>query len=70
MKHFFFWDVEIQSDHLILARRPELERVNENKRICQKVDLVIQVGKRVKINESQKKDKYLDHARELRKWNM
>ena len=30
--HKLLWDVEIQTDHLISARRPELVRVNNNKK--------------------------------------
>ena len=47
---------DIQMDHLISARRPDLMIINKNKRTCK---------------ECEKNDKYLDLARELKKlWNM
>ena len=55
-----FSNFEIQMDHLILARRPELEIINKKKkRICCIGDFAI-----VKIKESEKINKYFDLARE------
>ena len=59
MRHKVLWDLEIQTDHLISARRPELH--NEKK----KENLADQ---RVKSKESEKSDKYLDLARELKNY--
>ena len=57
--HKILWDFEIQTDHLIPARRPELLQKREP------------ADHRVKIKENEKRDKYLDLARELEKlWNM
>ena len=45
--------------------------INKRKRTCHQVDFVIPVDYRRKIKENQKKDKYFDFARELRKlWNI
>ena len=67
--HKVLWDFDIQTDHLISARRPDLIVINEKKRTCKIVDLII--VDRIKLKESEKKDKYLDLARELKKlWNM
>ena len=40
--------------------------INKKKRTCHQVDFAIPADDRVKIKESQKKDKYLDIARELK----
>ena len=58
------------------AQRPDLMIINKKKkkkRICKIVNLAVPVGHRIKLKECKKKDKYLDHARELKKkqlWNM
>ena len=43
----------------------------QKKRICKIVDFAVPADHRIKLKECEKKDKYLDHARELKKlWNM
>ena len=44
----------------------------QKKRICKTVDFAVPADHRIKLKESEKKDKYLDLARELKKkrWNM
>ena len=65
------WDFNIQTDHLISARRPDLIIINTKKRICKIVDFAVPANHRINLKESEKKDKYLDLARELKKlWNM
>ena len=54
MTHKFLWDFDIQTDHLISARRSGLIIINKKK-------------KRIKLKECEKKDKYLVLARELKK---
>ena len=55
-------------DHLISARRPHLIIINKKKQICKIVDFA---DHRINLKECEKKDKYLDLARELKKlWNM
>ena len=67
----FQWDFNIQTDHLIPARRPDLIIINKRKRICKIVDFAVPTDHRIKLKECEKKDKYLDLARELKKlWNM
>ena len=66
-------DFDIHMDHLILARRPDLIIINKNKkkRTCKIVDLAVPADHRIKLKENEKKNKYLDLARELNKlWNM
>ena len=67
--HKLLWDFNIQTDNLIPARRPNLN--NKKKRICKIVDFVVPADHRINLKECEKKDKYLDLARELKKlWNM
>ena len=69
--HKLLWDFNIQTDHLISARRPDLIIINKKKRTCKIVDFAIPADHRIKLKECEKKDKYLDLARELKKqWNM
>ena len=65
------WDFDIQTDHLISARRPDLIIINKKKRTCTIVDFAVPADRRIKLKEREKKDKYLDLARELKKlWKM
>ena len=69
--HKLLWDFNIQTDHLIPARRPDLIIINKKKRTCKRVDFAVPADHRIKLKECEKKDKYLDLARELKKlWNM
>ena len=69
--HKLLWDFNIQTDHLIPARRPDLIIINKRKRICKTVDFAVPADHRINLKESEKKDKYFDLARELKKlWNM
>ena len=44
---------------------------NNKKRICKIVDFAVPADHRINLKECEKKDKYLDLARELKKlWNM
>ena len=61
--HKLLWDFKIQMDYLISARR--LDNYKQKKRTYKIVDL------KIKLKECEKKDTYLDLARELKKqWNM
>ena len=67
----FPWDFDIQTDHLISARRPDLIIINKKKKTCKIVDLAVPANYRIKLKECEKRDKYLDLAGELKKlWNM
>ena len=69
--HKLLWDFNIQTDHLIPAWRPDLIIINKKKRTCKIVDFAIPADHWIKLKECEKKDKYLDLARELKKlWNM
>ena len=64
----------IQTDHLISARRPDLIIINKKKKkkkICKIVDFAVLADHRIKLKECEKRDKYFDLSRELKKvWNM
>ena len=65
--HKLLWDFNIQTDHLIPAGRPDLIIINKRKRICKIVDVAVPADHRINLKESEKKVKYLDLARELKK---
>ena len=70
--HKLLCDFNIQTNNLIPARRPELIIINKKKkrkkkRTCKIVDFAVQADHRIKLQECEKKDKYLDIARELKK---
>ena len=68
--HKLQWDFNIQTDPLIPAKRPDLIIINKKKRICKIVDFAVPADHRINLKESEKKDKYLDLARELKRvWN-
>ena len=68
--HKFLWDFNIQTDHLIPTRRPDLIIIIIKKRTCKIVDFAVPADHRIKLKECEKKDKYLDLARELKQlWN-
>ena len=66
--HKLVWDFDIQTDRLIMARRPDQVIINKNpppkkpqktKRTCRIVDLAVPADYRVELKESEKKDKYV-----------
>ena len=65
--HKLQWDFDIQTYHLISAKRPEFMIIN--KKI---VDVAVPADHRKKLKEYEKKNKYLDLVRKLKKkmWNM
>ena len=69
--HKLLRDFDIQTDHLISARRPDLIIINKKERTCRIVDFAVPVDHRVKSKKSEKKDRYHDLAKELKKpWNI
>ena len=66
--HKLLWDFNIQTDHLISATKPDLIIINKKKKETNKiVDFAVPVDHRIKLKECEKRDKYLDLARELKK---
>ena len=50
------WDFDIQTDHLILARRPDLKIINnKKKRTCEIVDFAVSTDHRIKLKKKWKK---------------
>ena len=69
--HKLLWDFDIHTDHLISARGPNLIIINKKKRTFKIVNFAVPADHKIKLKECEKKDKYLDLARELKKlWNM
>ena len=65
--HKLLWDFNIQTDHLI-DRRPDLIlNKKKKKRICKIIDFAVPVEHRINLKEFEKKSKYLDFPRELKK---
>ena len=62
------WDFDVQTDHLISTRRPDLIIITKKKKKwnCKIVDFAVSADHRIKMKEWEKKDKYLDLARELK----
>ena len=59
--HKILWYLEIPTDHLILARRPDHESIKKKRKreiTCHQGDFTVPVDQRVKIKESEKLDKY------------
>ena len=60
-----------KTDHLISTRTPDLIVINEKKRTCKIMEFIVPADHRIKLNEREKEDKYLDLAREFEKlWNV
>ena len=71
MKHKLLWDFEIQRDHLILARQPDLIIISKKEGTFRIVDFALFYHV-VKLKESENRGKYPELARELKKnlWNI
>ena len=68
--HKLLWDFEMQTDHQISARRPDLiiiKKKKKKKKDLQKCGLCCPANHRIKIKASEKKDKYIDLAKDLKK---
>ena len=59
------WDFNIQTDHVIQARRPDSVIKDKVKNECLIVDFAIPYDSRVETKELEKLVKYRDRAREL-----
>ena len=61
--HKLLWDFDVQTDHLISARRPDLMIINNKKESTLLSRLTT-----IKLKECEKKDKYLGLARALKNY--
>ena len=66
--HKLPWDLDIETDHLISARRPDRMIINQKlkKKHAKFWTLLSRLTTDIKLKESEKNDKYLDLARELK----
>ena len=62
------WDLDIKTNHLISARRPGLKK--QKKRTSKILNFAVLTDHRVKLKESEKKNKYLDLASELKHYGI
>ena len=55
--HKLLWDFNIQTDHLIPARRPDLIIINKKKKkkICKIVDFAVPADHRIKLKECERR---------------
>ena len=59
--------MNIETDHVIEARRPYMVVIDKANNHCQIKDFAVPYGSRVEQKELEKKGKYQDLARELKK---
>ena len=64
--HKLLLDSEIQMDHLISARRPDVILINKKDKTCRIVNFAVPADNRVKLKECEKRDEYFDLPRELK----
>ena len=69
--HKILWDFDVQTDHLIEARQPDLIIINKEEKKCTIVDFAVPYDSRVETKQKEKTEKYQDLRREIQKlWNM
>ena len=64
--HKILWDMDIQTDKPIQARRPDVIIINKKEKFCQIVDFAVPADHRINIKEKEKRSKYTELARELK----
>ena len=65
------WDVTIQTDHIIEARRPDMVILDKTKNECKIIDLACLFESRIEEREKDNMKGYNDWKRELKKiWDM
>ena len=74
--HKLHWDFDAQADPQVTARlsgpiKKKKKNNDKKERTCRIVDLAVLAEQRIELKECEKRDKYLDLARKLKKpWNM
>ena len=61
------WDFNIQTDHVIEHRRPDVVVLDKHENMCHLIDIAVPGDSRVASKENEKVQKYQDLARELPK---
>ena len=65
------WNFNIQTDHVVEARRPDLVVADKKRRTCKIIDFAVAGDSRIEEKEKEKIEKYQDLRRELQKiWNV
>jgi len=59
------WDMNIQTDHVIEHRRPDIVVVDKHNKRALLIDIAVPADARVEEKEQEKMDRYQDLAREL-----
>ena len=66
-----FWDFNIQTDHVIQHRRPDIVVLYKNERKCHLINIAVPGGKRIELKEQEKIDNYTELRQEVKKiWNL
>ena len=61
----------IQADHVIQYRRPEIVVLYKNERKCHLVDIAVPGDKRISLKEQKKIDNYIELKQEVKKiWSL
>ena len=70
-RYKILWDFNIQTDHVIEARRPDMIVIDKETKFAKIIDFAIPYDSRVNSKEIEKIEKYQDLAREIKKlWGM
>ena len=65
------WDINIQCDNVIEARRPDIVVIDKKEKVCINVDIAVPADRRVEEKEQEKVEKYQDLKREIgRMWGI
>ena len=65
------WDINIQCDNVIQARRPDIVVIDKKEKVCIIVDIAVPADRRVEEKEQEKVEKYQDLKREIgRMWGI
>ena len=61
------WDFNIQTDHVIQHRRPDIVVLYKTERKCHLIDIAVPGDKRIKLKEQEKIDNYSKRRWEVKK---
>ena len=61
------WDFNIQTDHVIQHRRPDIVVLYKNERKCHLIDIAVPGDKRIELKEQEKIDNYTKLKQEVKK---
>ena len=61
------WDFNIQTDHVIQHRRPDIVELYKNERKCHLIDIAVPGDKRIELKEWEKIDNHTELRQEVKK---